>query len=606
LNKPAGNSEKEVAMQITIKERIGAPELFTNRREELDFFASWISEIEKEAALSTAIISHRKVGKTALLQRLFNQLFAKGGKVIPFLFEIEEQNRSLDEFSRLYYTSFISQLLSFKKRRWLGILYVPEEAAEVSRELKLDYVTEDLMRWKRYAEIGGTVLWTFTREAPHRLAEISGDRFVVMIDEFQYINKYLYHPWPPLPEHQMNTMAGSYLGTAESKIAPMLITGSAVGMLINLIYRQLPRRFVLYHLRRFKEQDLLELGYKLSDLYNVPINDECLLLAHRLLDGHPAHLRELFKSRYEKKDLTTPEGLYETYLFEVGKEEGRIRNGWEEYLDLAFHEINEYNAKKIVLFLAKHNEREWSRKEIQERCGLHEMSDQELERKLQALVAADLIAHGQTAVDYKGLGDPAFEKVFRIKYEKEIEQVDFEAVRQDIIRELEEENRKLKALLVAKTTEANQLRGELNQKKGEIGELWIKSVVKNYSLRQRYFAPGELGNNVEKVRFPRFKEVEAFTFTNRGRKIELDILCLPDQKEEMSLAIEVKNRHEKKAGVDDVEKFAGKLKALQEHLGNVRIQGLFYSFNGFHDDAIAKLQELNIFWWNFETLDRLS
>jgi hypothetical protein len=235
------------------------------------------------------------------------------------------------------------------------------------------------------------------------------------------------------------------------------------------------------------------------------------------------------------------------------------------------------------------------------------MSDQELERKLQALVAADLISKGRTDFVYQGLGDPAFEKVFRLKYEQEIEQIDFDAISQDIIRELEEENRKLKALLAAKTTEANQLRGELNQKKGEIGELWIKSVVKNYSFRQRYFAPGELGNNLEKVRFPRFKEVEApYTFTNRGRKIELDVFCLPDQEQEMYLAIEVKNRHEKKAGVDDVEKLAGKLKALQEHLGEAPIQGLFYSFNGFHEDAIAKLQELKIFWWDFETLDRLS
>jgi predicted AAA+ superfamily ATPase len=123
----------------------------------------------------------------------------------------------------------------------------------------------------------------------------------------------------------MTTLAGSYLGASESKIAPMLITGSAVGMLMRLIYRQLPRRFAFYHMKKFKEQDFLELGYKLSDLYDVAVTDECLLLAHRLLGGHPAYLRDIFNSRYEKKDLTTPQGLYETYLFEVGKPEvGRI------------------------------------------------------------------------------------------------------------------------------------------------------------------------------------------------------------------------------------------------------------------------------------------
>ncbi len=595
-------------MEFTIKERIGAPELFSNRREELDFFKSWIGRIEKEAALSTAIISHRKVGKTALLQRIFNQLFAEGGKVIPFLFEIEEQNRSLEQFCRVYYTSFVSQLLSFKARKWLGISFSPAKLLKVSAKLKLDYVAEDIKEWQSLTKLGETVLWTFTREAPHRLAELSGDRFVVMIDEFQYINKYVYHPWPPLPEHQMNTMAGSYLGTAESKIAPMLITGSAVGMLINLIYRQLPRRFAFYYLERFKAQDFMELGYKLSALYDVPVTDECLLLAHRLLDGHPAHLRDLFDSRYEGKDLTTTPGLYETYLFEVGHPTaGRIRAGWEEYIDLAFHEINERNAKKIVLFLAKHNDREWSRKEIKERCGLHEMSDRELEQKLQALVAADLISKGRTAFVYQGLGDPAFEKVFRIKYEPEIEQIDFDAIRQDIINELEEENRQLKAELAAKTTEANQLRGELNQKKGEIGELWLKSVIKNYSLRQRYFAPGELGNNAEKIRLPRFAKMEAHAFTtSQGQEVKLDILCEPVEKQEMCLAVEVKNREEKKVGAQEVEKFAAALKTLQEHFGDAQIQGLIYSFNGFHAEAIAKLGELKIFWWDFETLDRLS
>jgi predicted AAA+ superfamily ATPase len=595
-------------MEVRLEERIGIPELFTNRQEELAYFRSWIRDIEKKAAISTAIVGHRKVGKTALLQRLFNQLFAeKEGKVIPFLYEIKEQPLLLDEFSRLYYLSFISQLLSFKKRQWLGTTNSLEKLSNISAELKLDYVAEDLIEWQRQAEVGGGVLWTFANEAPHRFAEVSSDRFLVMIDEFQYINKYIYQSWPATPENQFTTLAGSYLGTSESKIAPMLITGSAVGMLMNLIYRQLPRRFAFYHLKKFKVQDFLELGYKLSNLYDLPATDECLLLAHRLLDGHPAHLRALFNSRYEKKDLTTPEGLYDTYLFEAGMpNDGRIRAGWEEYLDLAFHEINEVNAKKIVLFLAKHKDREWSRKEIKKRCGLHNMTDQELERKLKALVAADLISSGRTAVDYQGLGDPTFEKVFRLIYEKEIEEIDLEITKGNLLREFEEENHKLKAGLAAKTKEAHQLRGELNQKKGEIGELWIKSILRNYSHAGHYFAPGELGNNTEKVRLPRFKKIEAHSFVSHGKRIELDVLCEPAQDDEFYLAVEVKNRQAKKVSTDEVEQFAEKLEALRENKGELQLQGLFYSFNGFQADALEKLRELKIFWWDFETLERLS
>jgi predicted AAA+ superfamily ATPase len=595
-------------MEIAIKERIGGRELFTNRQEELIYLDSWIRNIGKEAAISTAIVGHRKVGKTALLQHLFNRLLGKKEhEVIPFLFEIKEQPFLIDEFSRLYYSSFISQLLSFKKRQWLGTTNSMEKLLKISAELQLDYVTEDLMEWQRHAEVGGAILWTFTNEAPHRLAEFSGERILVMIDEFQYINKYIYQAAPFVPENQLTTLAGSYLGTSESRIAPMLITGSAIGMLVTLIYRQLPKRFEFYYLKKFKEQDFLELGYKLSALYNVPVTDECLLQAHRLLDGHPAYLRDIFNSKYEKKDLTATQGLYETFFFEVQKpRQGRILAGWEEYIDLAFEQINQRHAKKIVLFLAKHSDREWSRMEIKERCGLQDMDDQELDQKLQALVAGDLIAPGRSPLYYRGLGDPTCEKVFRLKYEEEIEQISFETTQQDMRREFEEANRRLKEELAAKTVEANRLRGELNQKKGEIGELWIKSVLKHYSTRGRYFAPGELGNNTEKMRLPRFKKIEAYSFVSDGLQIGVDLLCEPAQKEELHLAVEVKNREVKHVGVDEVEKFAANLQTLQEHRGVTQLHGLFYSFNGFQPAVIEKLRELKIFWWDFETLQRLS
>jgi len=596
-------------MEYPLEERIGAHEFFTNREKELAYFESWVGDIERKAALSSALISHRKVGKTALLQRLYNQLFKQHGKVIPFLLEIEEENRTLDEFSRIYYMAFISQLLSFKKQEWLGISYAPEKMLEVSMELKLAYVTEDIKQWQLHTQYGGSVLWRFTREAPHRLAELSGERFLVMIDEFQNINQYIYQAWPAIPENQMASLAGSYLGTVESKIAPMLITGSQVGMLMKLIYRQLPKRFEFYFLEKFDAPNFLELGYKLSTLYGIPVTNECLMAAYSLLGGHPAYLRDVFRSKYPDKDLTTINGLYETYLFEAGHFQGRIRAGWEEYLDAALDQINQVHAKKIVLFLAKHNDREWTRMEIKEHCGLAEMSDQELEQKLQALVAGDLIAQGRTSVDYQGLGDPTFEKVFRLKYEKEIEQTSFEAIRQDMLGKFEEENQKLKTRLAARTTEANVLRGELNQIKGKIGEMLIKAVIRRHSESGRYFAADDLGNNAEKIRFPRFREIAAYTFVSHDYDIKLDILCRPVDALEWGLAVEVKNRDTKQTDVAEVEKFAAALQALQPRLGEIgaaKLQGLIYSFNGFQELALAKLDALGIWHWDFATLDSLS
>jgi len=593
-------------MEYPLKERIGERELFTNREKDLAYFLGWARDIEREAALSNALISHRKVGKTTLIMRLYNELFVRNGKVIPFFFELKEDARVMDDLSHIYYMSFISQLLSFKKRQWLGILYLPEEMLRVSTALGLTHVTQDIKQWQGLVEVGGGVLWDFTREAPHRLAELTGDRFLVIIDEFQYFNQYIYRHWPATPENQATTFAGNYLGTAESKVAPMLITGSQVGMLMKLIYRQLPKRFEFYFLEKFEAPDFLELGYKLSALYNIPTTDECLLLAHRLLGGHAAYLRDVFRSKHPDKDLTTPEGLYQTFLFEAGNPQGRIRAGWEEYLEAALDQINQIHAKKIVLFLAKNREREWTRPEIKEHCGLSEMEDRELQQKLQALVAGDIIAQGRSNFSYQGLGDPTFDKVFRTIYEQEIEQTSFEAIQQNMIAEFERTIQELKTQLTATTHEANVLRGKLNQKQGEVGELWIKSVLRRYSERGRYFAPGELGGNAEKIRLPRFHEIEAYTFTGPGRDYKVDIFCRPAPAEEWFLAVEVKNRHVQQVGIADVETFANKLQALQAHRAAVKLQGLFYSCNGFHETALAKLRELGIWHWDFAALGQLA
>lgn len=79
-------------MKIYLKEKIGNPDLFTERQRELDLFSKWINNIKKEISKSTAILSRRKTGKIALMQRLYNLTFEKNDGVIPFYFEVKEGN----------------------------------------------------------------------------------------------------------------------------------------------------------------------------------------------------------------------------------------------------------------------------------------------------------------------------------------------------------------------------------------------------------------------------------------------------------------------------------------------------------------------------------
>ncbi len=70
-------------MDYALEERIGNTDLFTGRKEELTFYLKWINDIKERKSQSTAMLARRKMGKTALMERLFNITFYKNDGVIP-------------------------------------------------------------------------------------------------------------------------------------------------------------------------------------------------------------------------------------------------------------------------------------------------------------------------------------------------------------------------------------------------------------------------------------------------------------------------------------------------------------------------------------------
>ena len=104
-------------MRTYLKERIGKPELFTGRKEELAHFLNWIDRTEMEVSQSTAILSRRKTGKSALLERLYNLAFDRNGRVVPFYFEIKETDQWLGDFANDFFLNFVYQYMAFRTRK---------------------------------------------------------------------------------------------------------------------------------------------------------------------------------------------------------------------------------------------------------------------------------------------------------------------------------------------------------------------------------------------------------------------------------------------------------------------------------------------------------
>ncbi|MGE5340475.1 MAG: hypothetical protein ACM3SY_03245, partial [Candidatus Omnitrophota bacterium] len=211
-------------MEYALEERIGNPDLFTGRKKELTYYLKWIADIKERKSQSTAILARRKMGKTALLERLFNITFYKNDGVIPFYYEIKETEMWSLDFCQDFFLTFIYQYIAFKsrKREYLYSEYRSnfKEAAAVAKKEGLAYLCEFIdgvahaVTHKRI-----DILWEMVREAPKTIAARQNEFIVQMIDEFQFLNAMIY--WDEAKTNPAKSLAGGYLSTAESKVAPL-------------------------------------------------------------------------------------------------------------------------------------------------------------------------------------------------------------------------------------------------------------------------------------------------------------------------------------------------------------------------------------------------
>ncbi len=422
-----------------MEERIGNPDLFTGRKAELDYFLKWISDIKERKSQSTAMLARRKMGKTALLERLFNITFYKNNGVIPFYYEVKESDIWVGDFCVDFCLTFVYQYIAFKSRKpeYLGQFEKGNFAKvkQLAIDEGLDYLIE-LIESVEYAFIHEYVdiLWNTAREAPKNLAFRRKEFIVQMIDEFQFMNAMIYRDKDM--KVPADTLAGGYLSTAETKIAPLLVTGSWVGWLMNELDTMLPNRFRYEYLENMPEDEAVEMVYKYSRFFDVPITEETAYIMFKQTQGSPFYISSLIRSRFRDKDLTTVNGLTDTLEFETLDRRGNIKATWMEYVLSAFKKVNGKNAKKIVLYLCQHRDREVTRGELLEKLPLG-LDDAELEEKLEALVKGDIISQGQTHFDYRGVQDNIFDKVFRGVYEKEIREFDVKVIRKEYSEELE-------------------------------------------------------------------------------------------------------------------------------------------------------------------------
>jgi hypothetical protein len=572
-------------MDYALKERIGKPELFTGRKEELSYFLKWINDIKDEKSQSAAMMARRKMGKTAIMERLFNITFFKNDGVIPFYYEIKENDVWVLDFCQDFFLTFIYQYIACKSRKkeYLN----PEtrsdfgKTVEIAQQEGLSYlcgIIEDAAHAVAHEKID--IMWNIAREAPKTIAARQNEFIVQMIDEFQFMNAMIYRD--KNLKYLARNLSGGYLSTAESKIAPLLVSGSWVGWLMDELNNMLPARFRYKYLKNMPEDEASELLFKYSRFFDVPVTDETAFSIIGITEGNPFYISSVIRSDYPDKDLTTFDGLTGTLEFETLDDQGLIKTSWMEYIAKAFPKINDRNAKNIVLHLSKHRDREWTRDELCEALNL-EMTDSDLEKKLTALVKADIINKGSSYYCYRGVNDNIFDKVFRGVYDEEIRKFGPKVIRKEYNDQSKKENKRY-----------NRLLGKYNLLKGYHAEYLILDRLllarKNNELLKSItrYLPGDFN-------FCDYSQVWKYhTSPVYAREFSVDIFARAANPGDYSIIGEVKNRENKKFSIDELKEFQLKFAEIKKGENLERVVGFIFSRSGFTTEAEAFCKEKGI------------
>ena len=252
---------------------------------------------------------------------------------------------------------------------------------------------------------------------------------------------------------------------------------------------------------------------------------------------------------------------------------GDIARVWNEYLGDAFARVNDTNARKIVLYLAKHEPEQRSRAEIREDLELT-MNDGDLEKRLHQLVKADILAYGSSYFHYRGLGDQIFAMVFRRLYGTEIEHVDTARIEDEF------------------KTQLASARGRAARYRGLAAEYRVRYRLFAAALRGATLADLVTGT-AEDIPLGRFAEIRKARFhIDQERSVEVDLHAVSENEEGIDLMIEVKD-WQQEVSEDAVRRFIEVKSALEGRLQRPTVF-LLYSEGGVREIAAMALAGANI------------
>ncbi len=561
---------------------------FVNRHEELRLCRRWVERIPLDHLNSWALAGRRRTGKTAILVKFFNHLFDKQDRVVPIFITFARYVRRPEpityyDFAKEYFGSYLRCYLAFRYRKPSFV----REAVEIGESVKLAHEMKDALAIKLcdiYEELriqtdpaAGYSLAQWVINFPKGYAATHDMPTAIIIDEFQVLT----NVYDPL-QHVHHDLTDSFQWASETHWAPLLLSGSAVSLLVDAAFGgMLSGRIRPRHLRPLTREYAHDLVFRLGKQYQISITEAFAEAVYQLTGGYPYSIKTLLSSHTaEVAEFPSLEALEQVMQFELEHIDGALAVHYEWEFRKYSEVLNSgQTTRKVMFWVTKFPDEQIDVERVAKEVGV---SVDEVRDSLEKLVQVDLVTRSGWTL-FNGPDDPMLRRYVRYHYYREIEGLKPAEAMKDW------------------KLEYKRLQGRMNNFWGEVAEVYVEAVMLAFDGRE---VDGMTHFNIAgTVTLPKFKTIERRGgIVKQGIPFEIDLTAIAP---ESVWIVQVKYTQDP-IGAETIRTFLQQTETVITTEGYTNVTRWYFSKKGYRPDAVKELEQAGIHYSTLEQFNALA
>ncbi|MFQ6071964.1 MAG: response regulator [Methanosarcinales archaeon] len=532
-------------------------------------------DAKKEASDNIFILGRRRIGKSAVLTRLYDKLFFDQGVVIPFYYTFEGKELIGEKFADDYFTNFVLQYLAYKKKDALILDELTDlgMALDLALELKdkgLIHVLKCYLNAKKSHDL--YMMLKIAICGPKIVSNTNQNPICVIVDDFQKILNIT-----DVSGRLLNII-GIYHYGVEGNYCSHIVSGSEVSISNQLILTRGPlaEKFEIVVMDYLNHISALELGRTLAKKYELELPEEYNIYLAKYTMGLPYYINRILYSVHKSKEkVVNAEVLSNAIAQEITR--GAIYKDLEVQL-LKYIKSNKLSIVRSILYFASNYEDEPIQiEEIAEKLRVPKVV---VKMTLSQMSMTDLIESREDI--YYNIPDHIVRKFLKIQYFREVKKIppmNLEYKEKVELLSLLRDSQKINKILVQS-----------------------KMLQLIYSWNNR-MVPGKFFglSKTEKVKLPKFEKI----FSTKIKEYQIDSLATYTE-DQLNKAWICESKYKiRKITKPEIIKFNKACIEVQKNYGIDEITKWIFNAKGFTIHAIKAAKKLNVLTTDLENLNYL-